>query len=397
MEEAQKAELLRLALKGAEDCLPQQLELLQAICSLDSGTGNEAGNAAVIALLLPVLEELGAQVERVPEPGLGTHLVARWKPDQPAKGRILLAAHLDTVFGLGFAERYPFHLEGDWAHGLGAGDCKSGVLIALFGALILKRAGKMPPWDLTYLFTCDEEIGSGSGSQLYRREAEGADYALVFEGGREHEGKSCFVTSRKGVILGSIEVKGREAHAGKAYLEGRSAVLELAHQIIRLYSFNDEERGIFFNVAPISGGRPNGVVAGEARGEFCCAGIPENRDFPAIEAELKEMEQQVTVDGCQVQVSYRTLFPAMEASETNHRAYILVERAAQLLGLRPEEIGDPAATDAAYLSTYGVPTVDALSAMAEGIHTTEERVSIPSIQQRTALCALVLGLLDEAL
>ena len=38
---------------------------------------------------------------------------------------------------------------------------------------------------------------------------------------------------------------GREAHAGKAYLEGRSAVLELAHQIIRLYSFNDYEKGIY--------------------------------------------------------------------------------------------------------------------------------------------------------
>lgn len=393
MEEAQKAELLRLALKGAEDCLPKQLELLQAICSLDSGTGNEAGNDAVIALLLPILEELGAEVERVPEPGLGTHLVARWKPEHP-KGRILLAAHLDTVFGLGFAARYPFHIEGDWAYGLGAGDCKSGVLIALFGALILKQAGRMPPWELTYLFTCDEEIGSGSGSGLYRREAQGADYALVFEGGREREGKTCFVTSRKGVILGSIEVKGREAHAGKAYLEGRSAVLELAHQIIRLYSLNDEERGIFFNVAPISGGRPNGVVAGEARGEFCCAGIPENRDFQPIASKLEEMAQHVTVDGCQVQVSYRTLFPAMEASEANHEAYLLVERAAQLLGLRPEEIGDPSATDAAYLSTYGVPTVDALSAMAEGIHTTEERVSISSIQQRTALCALLLGLLE---
>ena len=47
----------------------------------------------------------------------------------------------------------------------------------------------------------------------------------------------------------------------------------------------------------------------------------------------------------------------------------------------------------AYLSTYGVPTVDALSAIAEQIHTTEERVRIPSIRDRTALCAAMLGLL----
>ena len=67
--------------------------------------------------------------------------------------------------------------------------------------------------------------------------------------------------------------------------------------------------------------------------------------------------------------------------------------AAELLGWEPEEIADPTATDGAYLSTYGVPTVDALSAIAEQIHTTEERVRIPSIRDRTALCAAMLGLL----
>ena len=306
---------------------------------------------------------------------------------------MLLAAHLDTVFGPGFAEKHPFHIEGEWAHGLGAGDCKSGVLISLFGALILKKAGLLPPWELTYLFTCDEETGSRSGRKVYAREAQGADLALVFEGGRERDGRPRFVTSRRGVILGAIDVEGREAHAGKAYLEGRSAVLELAHQIIRLYSFNDYEKGIYYNVAPISGGRPNGVVAGEARGEFCVAGIPENADFPVIQAKLDSMADQVTVEGCRVQVTYRTLFPAMERNAANHRAYLRAAEAAELLGWEPEEIADPAATDGAYLSTYGVPTVDALSAMAEQIHTTEERVRIPSIRDRTALCAAVLGLL----
>ena len=174
--------------------------------------------------------------------------------------------------------------------------------------------------------------------------------------------------------------------------EGQS-FLELAHQIIRLYSFNDYEKGIYYNVAPISGGRPNGVVAGEARGEFCVAGIPENADFPVIQARLDSMADQVTVEGCRVQVTYRTLFPAMERNAANHSAYLRAAEAAELLGWEPEEIADPAATDGAYLSTYGVPTVDALSAIAEQIHTTEERVRIPSIRDRTALCAAMLGLL----
>ena len=384
--------LVRTALEGAERELPRMLELLEQICSVDSGTGNEAGNRQVIELLRPVLEELGAQVEEVPEPGLGVHLAVSLVPEhQKPKGKLLLAAHLDTVFGPGMAAEHPFHIEGDWAWGLGAGDCKSGVLIALFGALILKQAGLLPPWELKFLFTCDEETGSQSGQKLYRREAAGTDCALVFEGGRESEGQLGFVTARKGVILGEIHVTGKEAHAGKAYLEGRSAVLELAHQIIRLYSFNDLEKGIYFNVSPISGGRPNGVVAGEAQGQFCVAGLPAQEDFRTVEGQLASMAQHVTVDGCTVDVTWHTLFPAMERTEESSLVCNKVIQAAQMMGLQAREIGDASATDGAWLSSIGVPTVDALSAMAEGIHTTQEHVSISSIRQRTALCAVAIA------
>ena len=169
-------------------------------------------------------------------------------------------------------------------------------------------------------------------------------------------------------------------------------MLELAHQIIRLYSFNDYEKGIYYNVAPISGGRPNGVVAGEARGVLRGRDSGK-RGLPGDQARLDSMADQVTVEGCRVQVTYRTLFPAMERNAANHSAYLRAAEAAELLGWEPEEIADPTATDGAYLSTYGVPTVDALSAIAEQIHTTEERVRIPSIRDRTALCAAMLGLL----
>ena len=379
-----------IALEGAQRVMSRILKLLEAMCSVDSESGYEAGNRQVIEILRPVLEELGAQVEEIYEPGLGTHLVARVLPEGPSAGKLLLAAHLDTVFPVGSAAKHPFHVEGDYAWGLGVGDCKSGVLISLFGALILKEAGQLPPWELTYIFNCDEEIGSPSGQNLFAREAKGADCALVFEGGREQDGKVRFVTARRGVILGDIKIKGKEAHAGAAYLEGRSAVLELANQIIRLYSFNDMEKGIYYNMAPISGGRPNGVVAGDAQGQFCVAGLPTNADFKVAESNLASMSQQVTVDGCTVDVSWHTLFPAMERTEASGRLYACVEAAAKILGMEPEEVSDPCATDAAWISTCGVPAIDALSALEYDIHTMEEHVSISSIQQRVALCALAI-------
>ena len=86
MEDAKRQTLARIVRAGAEEMLARQLALLEQICAIDSGTGNEAGNAAVTGLLEPVLSELGARTERVTEPGLGTHLVARVRPEQP-RGR----------------------------------------------------------------------------------------------------------------------------------------------------------------------------------------------------------------------------------------------------------------------------------------------------------------------
>ena len=137
--------LKTIALEGAERALPRILRLLEQLCALDSCSGHEPGNRQVIELLRPVLEELGAQVEEIHEPGLGTHLAARVLPQGTPAGKLLLMAHLDTVFPVGSAAQHPFHIDGDWAWGLGVGDCKSGVLISLFGALILKEAGLLPP------------------------------------------------------------------------------------------------------------------------------------------------------------------------------------------------------------------------------------------------------------
>ncbi len=145
MEDAKRQALARTARAGAEEMLPRQLALLEQICAIDSGTGNEAGNAAVTGLLEPVLSELGARTERVREPGLGTHLVARVRPEQP-RGKVLLAAHLDTVFGPGFAEKHPFHIEG----GVGPRPGGRGLqerrpYLPVRGADFEKKAGLLPP------------------------------------------------------------------------------------------------------------------------------------------------------------------------------------------------------------------------------------------------------------
>ena len=394
MEKTNQKDLARIkeaALAGAEQCYEAQMELLRQFSAIDCGTGNMAGSEKATALIEKILQEMGADVHRIEAPGLGYHVVGSiCSPD--AQGTIVLNAHTDTVFGEGFTAQYPYHEDEDYAYGLGIADCKAGIAISLYGVKAAIQAGLLPKKEIKFIYNCDEEIGTISGSHVYETEAKGAELALVFEGcSRTATGAYGVVTGRKGVILGTIDVEGKEAHAGADYLSGRSAVLELAHKIIELYHFNDIEQGIFFNVAPIERGRPNGIVAGSAHAEFCCAGLPTNESFAKAEAQIRSLENSVTVEGCRVKVSYRTLFPAMEQDEKNHQAYLAVEKGAKALGLPVAEIAEPVATDGAYLSSLGIPTADAMSVVWEKIHTTQERLEKRSLKEKTALLIAVLA------
>ena len=385
--------ILKAAVEGSEKYLNTQMDYLKKFSAIDCGTWNEEGNAKVVSLLKDLLEGMGAEVKTYYEKGLGTHITAKIRPENP-NGKIVLNAHIDTVFGEGFTKEHPFHIEGDWAYGLGIADCKSGVVISIFAVKAMQDAGLLPNKEIEFIFNCDEEIGTQSGSRLYAKEAADADYAFVFEGAEKENGKNGFVTARKGVILGTIDIEGKESHAGCAYLEGRSAILEMAHKIIEFYDFNDYENQIYYNVAPVSGGRPNGIVAGSAHAEFCVAGLPTNASFAEVEKNLRSLENSVTVEGCKVKVDFHTLFPAMEKGPQNTKAFNLLKTPAQLLGMEIEELYVPGATDGAYFSSLGIPTVDALSAEFKDIHTVNECVNMPSIKERTKFFAVVLGCMD---
>lgn len=385
--------ILKTAKDGAEKYFNNQMELLEKFSGIDCGTWNIEGNKKVTELICAILEDMGADIKLYYDETVGNHIVASIKPEN-ATGTVILNAHTDTVFGEGFTEKHPFRIEGNYAYGLGIGDCKAGIAVSLYSVKILKNAGLLPNKEIKFIFNCDEEIGTESGSKIYEKEAKGAEFAFVFEGGREKNGVMQIITARKGVILGEMNITGKEAHAGAAYLDGRSAVLELAHKIIDLYSFNDYENEIYYNVSPIEGGRPNGIVAGSARAEFCCAGLPTNASFAKAEENIKSLEKTTVVDGCKVEVKYRTLFPAMEKGEQNHKAYLQAEKAAKLMGIPIEEIEEPTATDAAYLSSLGIPTADGLSALWYDIHTTNEHIDISSLKQRTEFFAVLLATME---
>src|SRR4029077_13464488 len=87
------------------------LELLKEIVNIDSGTGDAAGGARVESVLRARLAQLGAEVSSEPAeaPGLPDNLVAVFHGN--GKGKILIIAHVDTVFGPGTAGARPFSMD----------------------------------------------------------------------------------------------------------------------------------------------------------------------------------------------------------------------------------------------------------------------------------------------
>ena len=76
-------------------------------CAVDSESKYEAGNRLVVDMAREVLETIpGITMKEVRYEGTGSHLIARICPEDP-DGKIVINAHLDPVFPVGSAEKYP--------------------------------------------------------------------------------------------------------------------------------------------------------------------------------------------------------------------------------------------------------------------------------------------------
>ena len=230
----------------AEQYMPEAISLLQKFCDIDCGTGNIPGNTKVLELVAGRLNHMGAQVEYKEAGIYGRHIVGRINPGNP-NGKIILNAHLDTVFSEGDVLKYPFHIEGDEAYGLGSSDCKGGVVISLYSIQILKELGMLPDYEIVLLYNCDEELGSPSGRGLFAEEAGTARYVICFEPSREDDG---ILTYRQGSATAKIEAFGKQAHSAK-FWEGVSASAGLVKVLSKLLDYNDDQTYLNFNIGPI--------------------------------------------------------------------------------------------------------------------------------------------------
>ena len=333
--------------------------------------------------------DLGLVLERIPgRDGFGDILEAR-TPWGEGRG-ILVLAHLDTVHPIGSIEKeLKVRQEGDSVFGPGIYDMKAGGYIAYYALRHLIRQGKRPKLPVTFLFIPEEEVGSPTSRARIEEAAKGHKYALVMEPGRDGDR---VVTSRKGVGRFVITVKGRASHAGVRHEDGRSAILEMARQILRVEGWTDYARGITVNVGLVKGGTGVNVVSAECTAEIDLR-VPDPRSAEEMTHRFLGIEPigadvEVRVEGGMNRPPYQK-----DAGITD-----LFTKAQAIYREIGKELLDVPLTgggsDGNFTAALGIPTLDGLGADGKGAHAAYEQIYFSSLQPRTYLCARLLETLE---
>src|SRR5256885_1825233 len=264
--------------------LGSMIEGIRRWVETESPTRDRAAVNRMIDLVQSDVGGLPVAVERVSgRDGFADSLVVRNEAAGHGAG-ILILSHIDTVHPIGtLSGPLPFRRDGDRLYGPGLFDMKGGAYLALEAFRQVAKAGsaKLPvtfvftpdeevgsptsrhlieaeaKLPVTFVFTPDEEVGSPTSRHLIEAEAKRARYVLVTEPARDG-GK--IVTARKGVGRFEVKTIGVPAHSGARHQDGRSAIKEMARQILAVEDMTDYARGVTTTVGTISGGTAPNVI-----------------------------------------------------------------------------------------------------------------------------------------
>lgn len=330
----------------------------------------------------------GAQVSRiVGTPGeieRGPQLRIRLAGARPREKPLLLLGHLDTVWPRGTLAGFPWRVSNGVARGPGVYDMKAGLVQTIAALRALDRSGLRPRRPLTILWTTDEEVGSPASRALIEAEASGAAACLVMEPSLPDGGVK---TSRRGVGVLGVRVRGRAAHAGLDPERGINAIVELSRIVLAASVLSAPERGVTVNVGTVRGGSRTNVVPAEASAQLDLR-MDDPEEGERALAALRGLGPEHPE--AQVAWSGGVNRPPLVRDEGVLRLYRLARRLAAEMDW---ELGEGAAgggSDGNIVAGLGVPVLDGLGPRGDGAHARSEQVRTDDLPRRAALLAALL-------
>lgn len=392
----------------------RNLALLERLVNQNSGSQNLAGVEKVGAMMRAELEPLGFRVEWKPmtDTGRAGHLIAT-HVGKPGTKRLLLIAHLDTVFEPD-SPFQTFTRKGDIAEGPGAGDDKGGMVVIVAALRAMRAAGKLKDANIEIHMTGDEE---DAGDPIEKARADliaagrRSDVALDFEGLVRDGGADMGSIARRSSDSWTVTATGKASHSSGIFSDaaGEGAIYELT-RIIRRFRTELPEPNLTFNVGLIAGGQQAELGAGGIR----AAASGKTNIIPAVAiargdlralspeqiARVKARMTAIVADhapGTSATISFDPGgYPPMAPTEGNKALLIRLNAVNRDLGLAEMAPLDPLKRGAGDIS-FVAADVDGLAGLgpySTGDHAPGEAVDIPSIARQATRAAILMSRLS---
>ena len=339
-----------------------------------------------------LLTAIGASIERIPgENGIGDILIGRVPGAANGPG-ILLLGHMDTVHPVGtLAGPLPMRVEGDRAYGPGIYDMKGGNAIAFSALAHLHATGRRPHLPVTVMMIPDEEIGSPFSRAHIEAEAKKHAIVLVVEPSGDF---GRITIARHGIARYHLKTTGIPAHAGAYHAKGRSAIREMARQVLEIEAMTDYGRNVTLNVGTIQGGTHENMVPLSCEAIVYCL-VPLPHDEAEVRAKLLALKSYDPDVKLEVTPGlYRPSFVKSPAIQKlyDHTAALAREIGFEVKGERVAGGG----SDGNFTGALGVPTLDGLGVLGDGPHTHQEYLLVSHLVPRTKLLVRLFETLDAS-
>ena len=376
---------------------PALIETMKDLVSIESGSRDTEGLERISSLIADRLKALGGKVEFVlpgadvykmedTPPKIGRMVHARFEGTGTKK--ILLIAHMDTVYLKGMLAQQPFRIDGGRAYGLGIADDKQGVAVILHTLAVLKGLNFRDYGLITVLINGDEEISSPASRGLLTKLGAEADAVFSFESTPAASDRLALVTAGIGAFI--LKVEGRASHAGSAPEQGRNALYELAHQIMQTRDLSDPANGLKMNWTVASAGTNRNVIPAVASASADVR-VARVADYDGIEQKVRERIKKQLIPDVKVTLDFERRRPPLELRPPSLALATHAQKIYAELG-RPLLVSNVAVgggTDAAFAGLKATgPVLESMGLRGFGAHSNDaEYIEIDSIEQRLYLAA----------
>lgn len=377
---------------------------LQNLSAINSGSSNIEGlrlmHDKLRALFAPIAENIESIAlkpsQQLNDKGQMVNLeqgnLLRFSTRTQAPLQILLCGHMDTVFAATDPFQTSHYLDANHLRGPGVADMKGGLLCMLLALQAWEQSDGAAALGWQVLINPDEETGSLASAPLLRAAAKECHVGMVYEPALAD---GTLAGARKGSGNFSLLIKGRGAHAGREFEQGRNAIAALAIAMQNLHKLNGKLPGTTINLGRISGGGALNQVAETAVCHFNVR-VSKASDIPWFEQQLQDLRATINnLDGITCDIHGGFNRQPKQMTTAAERLFAWLDQCGRSMDIPIKTGPTGGCCDGNNLAAAGLPNIDTLGVRGGNIHTDQEYMVVDSLAERAKLSFLFLQFLAQ--